>query len=450
MLTSSKRRYDTLQVHGEENVGERSASCSTPIDPSASFRFYTSEEISEVYSGRKTGFSYSRFTNPTVEVFEKRMAALEKGQSAVAVASGAAAVLMTVMALAKAGDNIVSCSKIYNGTFTQFQRLLPSFGVTTKFVDPSLTNLKEMIDKNTKLVFCESVANPDFSVANYSPMVQTAHDAGIPVVVDATFTAAGFFGNPIDFGVDIVVHSATKWISGHGTTFGGVVVDSGKFDWSLDAARFPQFHTVQGIVDQQSPATFWNRFGSRAFTAYLKYNLQRDVGSTLSPFSAQQLLIGLETLSLRCERQVKNAATLAKWLRSRQQVAWVAYIGFEDHPAHEMARRYLTNGFCSVLTFGLVGGQKAAFRLIDNFKLIVNSSNVGDSKTIVGHPWSTTHMSMTVEERVSCGVTDDMIRISSGTEDVGDIIDDISQSLEKLDCCRQLSNGNVKIRVVQN
>lgn len=412
------------------------------------------------------------------------MAALEKGQSAVAVASGAAAVLMTVMALAKAGDNIISSSKIYNGTFTQFKRLLPSFGVTTKFVDPSLINLQEMIDKNTKLVFCESVANPDFSVANYTYMAQIAHDAGIPVVVsvayalfdirdnthclqvDATFTAAGFFGNPIDFGVDIVVHSATKWISGHRTTFGGVVVDSGKFDWSFDAARFPQFHTVQGIVDQQSPVTFWNRFGSRAFTAYLKYNLQRDIGSTLSPFSAQQLLIGLETLSLRCERQVKNAATLAKWLRSQQQVAWVAYIGFEDHPAHEMARRYLTNGFCSVLAFGLVGGQPAAFRLIDGFKLIVNSSkyvnttkscglvltmnSVGDSKTIVGHPWSTTHMSMTVKERMSCGVTDDLIRISAGTENVEDIIDDICQSLDKLGGSQRLSNGNVESRVIRN
>ncbi|KAL8670819.1 MAG: hypothetical protein Q9168_004655 [Polycauliona sp. 1 TL-2023] len=338
------------------------------------------------------------------------------------------------MALAKAGDNIISSSKIYNGTFTQFDRLLPSYGVQTKFMDPGSDNLPQLIDKDTKLVFCESIANPDFTVADYTKLVGIAHDAGIPVVVDATFTGAGYFGSPIEFGVDVVVHSATKWIGGHGTTFGGVVIDSGKFDWSAQVARFPQFHTVQKTFDYQNPATFWNRFGSRALTAYLKYNLQRDIGSTLSPFSAQQLLIGLETLSLRCERQAENAAAIAKWLMKQRSVKWVAHIGFEDHPAHKTALKYLKNGFCSVLTFGLVGGQPAAFKLIDGFKMIVNSSNVGDSKTIVGNPWSTTHLAMTTDERLACGVTEDLIRISAGTENVEDIVDDIRQSLDGLDC----------------
>ncbi|KAL9009817.1 MAG: hypothetical protein Q9173_005185 [Seirophora scorigena] len=372
------------------------------------------------------------------------MAALEKGQSAVAVASGAAAVLMTVMALAKAGDNIVSSAQIYSGTFTQLDRLLPSFGVRTKFMDRGSRNLRDLIDEHTKLVFCESLANPDFAVADYEELVRIAHEAGVPVVVDATFTGAGFFGSPIDFGVDIVVHSATKWISGHGTTIGGVVIDGGKFDWNAHPARFPQFHSVPHAFDRQNPATFWNRFGSRAFTAYLRLNLQRDVGSTLSPFSAQQLLIGMETLSLRCERQAKNAAALAEWLRmQRPAVAWVAYIGFEDHPAHPLAVKYLRNGFSSVLTFGLAGGQPAAFKFIDGLRMIINSSNVGDSKTIVGHLWSTTCVSMTDEERHAGGVTDDLIRISAGTENVEDIIDDMRQSLDALDCSTQrLCNGD--------
>ncbi|KAL9050197.1 MAG: hypothetical protein Q9206_005186 [Seirophora lacunosa] len=372
------------------------------------------------------------------------MAALENGQSAVGVASGAAAVLMAVMALAKAGDNIVSSAQIYSGTFTQFDRLLPSFGVRTKFMDRGARNLRDLIDEHTKLVFCESLANPDFAVADYEELVRIAHEAGVPVVVDATFTGAGFFGSPIDFGVDIVVHSATKWISGHGTTIGGVVIDSGKFDWSAQPTRFPQFHSVPHAFDRQNPATFWNRFGSRAFTAYLRLNLQRDVGSTLSPFSAQQLLIGMETLSLRCERQAKNAAALAEWLRmQRPAVAWVAYVGFKDHPAHPLAVKYLRNGYSSVLTFGLAGGQPAVFKFIDRLKLIINSSNVGDSKTIVGHLWSTTCVSMTDEERHAGGVTDDLIRISAGTENVEDIIDDMRQSLDALDCSSQrLSNGH--------
>ncbi|KAL8907439.1 MAG: hypothetical protein Q9207_001409 [Kuettlingeria erythrocarpa] len=278
------------------------------------------------------------------------------------------------MALAKAGDNIVSSPKIYNGTFTQFDRLLPSFGVRTKFMNPSSQNVRDLIDKNTKLVFCESIANPDFAVADYTELVRITHEAGVPVVVDGTFTGAEFFGSPIDFGVDVVVHSATTWISGHGTTLGGVVIDSGKFDWSAHVARFPQFHSVQNVFDQHNPATFWNRFGSRAFTAYLKFNLQRDIGSTLSPFSAQQLLLRTEILLLRCNQQAKNAATIAKWLRMQQPVAWTAYIGFEDHPAHQLAVRYLKNVFCSILTFGLVGGQAAAFRLIDGFDMSINAS----------------------------------------------------------------------------
>ncbi|MCJ1349856.1 Homocysteine synthase [Peltigera leucophlebia] len=439
MSTSSQRRFETLQVHGEEGSRNGSISCSVPIDPSAPSRSYKPEDITNVSKGIQSGFLYSRFANPTVEIFEKRIAALEAGKSAVAVSSGTAAVLMTVMALAKARDNIISSRKLYNGTFSQFDRLLPSFGVTTKFIETSKQSIGDMIDARTKLIFSESVSNPQCCVADYDKLVSTVHEAGIPVVnslsgdlpvfqIDATITAAGFFGRPIDYGVDIVIHSATKWISGHGTTLGGIIIDSGKFNWSDHSERFPQFHSIDNKVDKINQATLWNRFGPETLVAYLRFNMLRDFGSTLNPFAAQQMLIGMETLSLRCERQAANAMTLSKWLGTQSHVAWISYIGLEQHHSHRMANKYLKNGWCSVISFGLVGGQSSALKLIDGFKMIINSSNVGDSKTIVGHPWSTTNVSMTVDERVDSGVTEDLIRISTGTENIEDIIDDFRQS----------------------
>ena len=319
------------------------------------------------------------------------MAALEGGRSAIAVSSGAAAVLMTVMALAKAGDNIVSSRHLYNGTFSQFDRLLPSFGVTTRYIDTSKQSIRSLVDGRTKLIFSESIANPQFSVADYESLVGVAHEVGIPVVVsliapeilccqlttlqiDATFTAAGFFGKPMEFGVDIVIHSATKWISGHGTVLGGIIIDSGKFNWSDHVERFPQFHTTQDKVDKASQATLWNRFGPDTLTAYLRFNMLRDFGSTLSPSAAQQMLIGMETLSLRCERQAKNAKTISEWLEAQSQVIWVSYLGLEHHEYYQIAKKYLKNGFCSVLAFGLVGGQPSALKFIDNLKMIINSS----------------------------------------------------------------------------
>lgn len=363
---------------------------------------------------------------PTVDVFEKRIAALEGGVAAVASSSGAAAQFMAFATLAKAGDNIVSTSALYGGTYNQLKVLLPRLGITTKFVvgnDPA--DFAAAIDDKTKAVFIESIGNPKYSVPDFEALAKVAHDAGIPLVVDNTFGAGGYFCRPIDHGADIIVHSATKWIGGHGTTIGGVIVDSGKFDWGKAAAKFPEmvepapgFHGLK----------FWETFGPITFAIRARVDVLRDVGACLNPFAAFQLIQGVETLSLRAERHGQNALALAKWLETNAHVSWVSYPGLESHPSHENAKKYLTRGFGGVLSFGVKGGGKAGSQVVDGFKLISNLANVGDSKTLAIHPWSTTHEQLSDEEKVASGATEDLIRISVGTEHIDDIIADFEQS----------------------
>lgn len=344
--------------------------------------------------------------NPTVDVFEKRIAALEGGVAALAAASGQAAQFMAISALAHAGDNIVSTSNLYGGTYNQLKVLLPRFGIHTKFVqgdDPQ--DFKKAIDEKTKAVYVETIGNPRYNVPDLEAIAKVAHDAGVPVMVDNTFGAGGFYIRPIDHGADIVVHSATKWIGGHGTTVGGVIVDAGKFDWGTPDARkrFPQMTEPS---DGYHGLKFWDTFGAITFIIRLRVEILRDLGAALNPFAAQQLLLGIETLSLRCERHAENALKLAKWLEGNENVSWVSYPGLESHHSHALAKKYLKRGFGGVLSFGVKGGGEAGAQVVDNFKLVSNLANVGDSKTLAIHPWSTTHEQLTDEEKASSGVTE--------------------------------------------
>jgi O-acetylhomoserine/O-acetylserine sulfhydrylase len=308
--------------------------------------------------------------NPTVDVFEKRIAALEGGVAAVAASSGQAAQFMAIAALAHAGDNIVSTSNLYGGTYNQFKVMFPRLGIKTKFINgENPADIAAAIDDRTKAVYVETIGNPRYNVPDFEAIAKVAHEKGVPLVVDNTFGAGGYFCRPIEHGADIVVHSATKWIGGHGTTIGGVVIDSGKFDWGKNGARFPQFvEPSEGYHGLK----FWETFGPIAFAIRVRVEILRDLGSALNPFAAQQLLLGLETLSLRAERHASNAITLAKWLQKSEHVNWVSYPGLEDHPSHATATKYLKRGFGGVLSVGIKGGAAAGSQVVDGFKLISN------------------------------------------------------------------------------
>jgi O-acetylhomoserine/O-acetylserine sulfhydrylase len=365
---------------------------------------------------------------PTVDVFEKRIAALEGGVAAVATASGQAAQFMTIAALAHAGDNIVSTSNLYGGTYNQLKVLLPRFGITTKFISGDKPeDFAAAIDDKTKAVYIESIGNPRYNVPDFEAIAKVAHEKGVPLVVDNTFGAGGYFVRPISHGADIVVHSATKWIGGHGTTIGGVIVDSGKFDWGKNAARFPQFNEPS---EGYHGLKFWDTFGPITFAIRVRVEILRDLGACLNPFAAQQLLLGIETLSLRAERHAQNALALAKYLEASPYVSWVSYLGLESHPSHEIGKKYLKRGFGGVLSFGVKGGGAAGSQVVDGFKLISNLANVGDSKTLAIHPWTTTHEQLSDAEKATSGVTEDLIRISVGTEHIDDIIADFEQSFK--------------------
>ncbi|KAI9774894.1 MAG: Homocysteine synthase [Geoglossum simile] len=364
--------------------------------------------------------------NPTVDVFEKRMAALEGGVAAVAASSGQSAQFMTIAALCHAGDNIISTSYLYGGTYNQFKVFLPRLGITTKFVKgDKAEDFVDLIDENTKAIYIESIGNPKYNIPDFEAIAKVAHDAGVPLVVDNTFGAGGYLVRPIDHGADITVHSATKWIGGHGTTIAGVIVDSGKFDWGKHAKRFPQFNDP---AEGYHGLKFYEAFGPITFAIRVRVEILRDLGSALNPFGAFLLLQGLETLSLRVDRHVENALKLARWLDGHENVSWVSYPGLEHHPSHQLAKKYLPRGYGGVLSFGVKGGESAGSQVVDGFKLISNLANVGDSKTLAIHPWSTTHEQLSEEERLASGVTSDLIRISVGTEHIDDIIHDFEQA----------------------
>ncbi|KAG8922284.1 Homocysteine synthase [Tulasnella sp. 418] len=420
--------FDTLQLHAGQEPDPTTNARAVPIYASTSFVFNNSEHAADLFGLRAFGNIYSRIGNPTVDVFEKRIAALEGGAAAVAASSGQSAQFMAIATIADAGDNIVSTSYLYGGTYNQFKVLLKKFGIGVKFVTGDKPeDLAAAIDDRTKAIYVESIGNPKYNVADLPAIAQVAHRAKIPLMVDNTFGAGGYIVRPIEHGADIVIHSATKWIGGHGTTIAGVVVDSGKFDWAA-SGKFPSFtEPSEGYHGMK----FSDTFGPLAFAIKLRVEILRDLGPALNPFGAFLLLQGLETLSLRVQRHCDNALALAQWLQQHPKVAWVKYPGLADHESHAIARRLLRpNTYGGVLSFGVKGDAAIGSKVVDKLKLASNLANVGDAKTLVIHPATTTHQQLTAEEQFSSGVTPDLIRVSVGIEAISDIIADFSNAFE--------------------
>ena len=431
--TPPKHRFETLQVHAGQQPAPGTHARAVPIYQTSSYTFESSEHGANLFALKQFGNIYSRIMNPTVDVFEQRIAALEGGVAAVATSSGQAAQFLAIANLAQAGDEIVSTSYLYGGTYNQFKVTLPRLGIGVKFVDGDDPGAFERaIGPNTKALYVETIGNPRFNVPDFEALAKVAHAHGIPLVVDNTFGAGGYLCRPIDFGADVVVESATKWIGGHGTSIGGVIVDAGTFNWGN--GRFPLF-------SEPSPGyhglNFWQAFGEGspfgniAFAIRARVEGLRDLGACQSPFNAFLLLQGLETLSLRVQRHCENALALARWLQNHPEVSWVDYPGLEGHPYHEAARKYLRHGFGGVLAFGIRGGAPAAQRFIDAVQLASHLANVGDAKTLVIHPAGTTHQQLSEAEQRASGVTPDLIRVSVGIEHIDDIREDFDQALRR-------------------
>ncbi|ORX62965.1 O-acetylhomoserine/O-acetylserine sulfhydrylase [Hesseltinella vesiculosa] len=417
-------RFETLQLHAGQQPCSATNARAVPIYATSSFTFNSTKHAADLFALRDSGNIYSRIMNPTNDAFEQRVAALENGVAATATSSGQAAEFLTLATLiSEPGDNIVSSTTLYGGTANLFKVTLPRLGIHTKFVDSDdPEDFKAQIDDRTKAIYVESIGNPKFNVPDFEELAKVAHDAGIPLVVDNTFGAGGYLVRPLDHGADIVIHSATKWIGGHGTTIGGVVVDGGKFPWNN--GKFPKFTEPS---EGYHGLKFWETFGNLAFTFRLKTEMLRDLGPCQNPFGSFLLLQGLETLSLRVERHVENALALARWLQSREEVSWVSYPGLEDHPYHEIASKYLKRGYGGVLTFGLKQGSLETF--IESLKLVSHLANVGDARTLAIVPSLTTHQQLTEEEQAAAGVTKDQVRVSVGIEHIEDIKNDFEQAL---------------------
>ena len=431
---SENYRFETLQVHAGQEPAPGTNARAVPIYQTTSYVFDDAEHGARLFALQEFGNIYTRIMNPTTDVFEKRIAALEGGVAALATASGQAAQFLAISTIAQAGDNIVSTSFLYGGTYNQFKVTLPRLGINVKFVegdDPE--NFRQAIDQNTKALYVETIGNPQFNIPDFAALAHIAHENGIPLIVDNTFGAGGYLARPIEHGADIVVESATKWIGGHGTSIGGVVVDSGKFDWGN--GKFPLFTEPSPAyhgLNFQEVFGKGSQFGNIAFIIRARVEGLRDLGAALSPFNAFLLLQGLETLSLRIDRHVNNALELAKWLEQQEQVAWVNYPGLPNHPYHERAKKYLRHGFGGVLNFGIKGGLEAGKAFISNVKLASHLANVGDAKTLVIHPASTTHQQLSESEQISAGVTPDLVRVSVGIEHIDDIKEDFEQAFRKV------------------
>jgi O-acetylhomoserine (thiol)-lyase len=417
----------TRAVHSAQEIADPATNArAVPIYATTSYVFNGPDHAASLFGLREFGNIYTRIMNPTTDVFERRIAELEGGTAAVAVASGQAAQTLALLNLAQAGDSIVASSSLYGGTFTLLKYTLGRLGITTRFVDGNDPRaFADAIDETTRAVYVETIGNPRLDVPDFRAIADVAHAAGVPVVVDNTF-ATPFLFRPLEHGADIVLHSATKWIGGHGTSIGGVVVDGGTFDW----ANEPRF---KGFYVDPEPAyhglSLAPAFGSIAFAIRLRVLLLRDVGAALSPFNSFLFLQGLETLHLRIQRHTENALAVARFLEGHPAVTWVSYPGLESHPTHETAKRYLEGGFGGVLTFGVLGGEAAAKKVIEESKLFSLVANVGDAKSLIIHPWSTTHEQLEPDERVAAGVTADLVRLSVGIEDVEDLTRDLDAAL---------------------
>src|SRR5436309_1460338 len=420
-------RTETIAIHAGYQPEATTKAVAVPIYQTVAYAFDSADHGAALFDLEIEGFRYSRIANPTTDVLERRLAQLEGGIAALAVASGQAALHYAIANLADCGGNIVSVPQLYGTTHTLFSHILPKQGIACRFAaSDRAEDVERLIDENTRAVFCESIGNPAGNICDIERLAEIAHAHGVPLIVDNT-VATPILLRPIEYGADIVVHSLTKFMGGHGTTLGGAVVDSGKFDWRENARRFPMFcepdASYHGLV-------YADHFGAAAYVARARSVYQRTTGAVLSPLSAFLLLQGIETVALRIERHVENARQVAEFLRGDSRVAWVNYAGFEDSPYHELAQRYLGGRACSLFTFGIKGGFEASKKLYDALGLVKRLVNMGDAKSLACHPASTTHRQMSEAEPRKAGGRPEMIRLSIGIEHVDDIIADLDQALQ--------------------
>ena len=426
-MSERKLKFDTLQVHAGQQADPTTGSRAVPIYQTTSYVFKNSEHAANLFALKEPGNIYTRIMNPTTDVFEQRVAALEGGVGALGVASGSAAIMYSVLNIAKTGDEIVSASTLYGGTYNLFSATFPNFGIKVHFVDPDAPeNFKKALNEKTKAIYIETIGNPGINLIDIEAVAKIAHDHGIPLIIDNTF-GTPYLIRPIEFGADIVVHSATKFIGGHGTSIGGIIVDSGKFDWA-GSGRFPEltepdpsYHGIRYVADG----------GAAAYILKARVQLLRNTGAAVSPFNSFLFIQGLETLSLRVERHVANTKIIAKYLKDHSQVTWVNYPSLEGDKYYDLAQKYLPKGAGSIFTFGIRGGAEAGIKFIDSLEIFSLLANVADAKSLVIHPASTTHSQLSDEELILAGVTPDQIRLSIGIEDVEDLIFDLDQALVK-------------------
>lgn len=431
---SSNYRYETLQLHAGHTPDETTLSRAVPLYQTTSYVFKNSEHGANLFGLKEFGNIYTRLMNPTTDVFEKRVAALEGGVAAVATASGHSAQFLALNNILQSGDNFVTSPFLYGGTFNQFKVAFKRLGIEVRFAEnDSAEALEKHIDNGTKAIYVENLGNPNFNVPEWDKIAALAKKHDLPLIVDNTFGAAGYLFRPIEHGANVVVESATKWIGGHGTSIGGIVIDAGNYNWGN--GKYSQFtepsEGYHGLV-------FWDVFGTDgpfgniAFAIRLRVEGLRDFGPAISPFNSWQLLQGLETLSLRVQRTVDNALELAKWLEAHPQVAAVNYAGLPSSPYHALAKKYLKHGFGGVLSFRLKAGKEAATKLVDHLKLISHLANVGDAKTLIIQPSTTTHSQLSEAEQLAAGVLPDQLRLSVGIEHIDDIKEDLQQAFDKI------------------
>ena len=418
-------RPATLAIHGGQSPDPTTRARAVPIYQTTSFTFDDTEHAARLFALQEFGNIYTRIMNPTTDVFEKRVAALEGGVAALATASGQAAETLAILTLAKSGDEIASATSLYGGTYNLFHYTLPKLGIRVRFFDPERSgSLEASLNERTKAIYAETFGNPKLDVVDIEQLAKIAEQHGVPLIIDNTLASPSLC-RPFDFGAHLIVHSATKFIGGHGTSIGGVIVDSGRFDWKK-SGRFPEFTdpdpSYHGI-------SYTEAFGPLAFIIKARVQGLRDTGACLSPFNAFQFLQGLETLPLRMARHSENTLEVARFLEKHPEVTWVNYPGLESSPYHKLANKYLASGAGSILTFGIRGGYEAAKKLINSLKLFSFLANIGDAKSLVIHPASTTHQQLSEEEQRAAGVTPELIRLSVGLEDIRDIIEDLDQAL---------------------
>jgi O-acetylhomoserine (thiol)-lyase len=425
MQENIKYHLETLALHAGHKVDSETGSRAVPICQTTSFCFKDSEHAARLFALEEFGNIYTRLMNPTTDVLEKRLAALEGGVAGLCFSSGMAAITASVLNICRTGQHIVSSSSLYGGTVTLFSQTFAKLGIEVTFVDPrDPKNFADAIKDNTRLLYIESIGNPKNDVLQYETIAEIAHEHGMPLLCDNTVTTPMLF-RPIDYGIDIVLHSCTKFIGGHGTSIGGAIVDSGKFDWTN--GRYPELTepdpSYHGVKYVES-------FGELAYIVKARTQFLRDMGGCMSPFNAFLFLQGLETLHLRMPRHSENALKLAEWLKEQPQVSWVNYPGLKSHPDYVLAKKYLPKGQSAILGFGIKGGKEAGIKFINSVKLASHLANIGDSKTLVIHPASTTHQQLSEAEQLAAGVTEDYIRVSVGTEHIDDIINDFEHALK--------------------